>query len=149
MKYIGSQVVYDFEVDHQDHAIVANGFVAHNCLQSWSFYVRDGKLHSMVTMRSNDAVQATFMNAVGFISLQRKIAIELNLDVGSYTHTAYSFHAYASCFNKLDSWTNDIKNKTLDDLTYNYEEFYKELMEECIPNIMKWVNEKKVEYGVL
>ena len=77
--------IRDFEVDTStDHPA---------CAQSFHFCIRDNKLHMTVMMRSNDAVQATFMNAVGFIELQEMVANELDVEVGSYTHIAYSFHA--------------------------------------------------------
>ena len=109
------------------------------CLQSIGLYNRDGKLHMKATMRSNDAVQATFMNAVGFIALLRNLAQELELQVGSYTHTAYSFHAYESSFDTLKDYAEKIRTKDIGDLTYDYEGYYKDMMLEEIPSIMKQV----------
>ncbi len=123
--------IRDFEVDsHNSHPA---------CLQSMQFIVRDGALHQMVMMRSNDAVQATFMNAFAFISLQRKIAGDLGYAVGSYTHTAHSFHAYEKSFEVLRKYVEDINSKPADKLTYEYEGFYRDMMEESIPKIMDQV----------
>lgn len=127
--------VRDFEVD------TSNSHPA--CLQSIQFFIRDDKLHLKIMMRSNDAVQATFMNAVGFIALQRKVAADLGYAVGSYTHTAHSFHAYERSFSVLEKYVKDIQEKDINDLTYHYEEFYKDLMEESIPEIMQQVNALK------
>ena len=113
------------------------------CLQSIQFLIRDEKLHMKILMRSNDAVQATFMNAVAFIYLQKKVADKLGYPVGSYTHTAYSFHAYEKSYKDLDKYVYDIKNKPLEEITYNYSNFYKELMEESIPEINKTINKLK------
>lgn len=132
--------VRDFESDSQ-HADPA-------CLQSLHFLIRDGKLHQKVMMRSNDAVQATFMNAVGFIALQRKLAHDLGYEVGSYTHTANSFHAYERSFATLEKYVADIRAKGIDALTYEYEGFYKDLMEESIPKIRKQVDALKKELAV-
>lgn len=110
------------------------------CLQSIQFLMRDNQLHMMVMMRSNDAVQATYMNAVGFIALLRKVARDLGYEVGSYTHTAHSFHAYERNFPILTKYVIDIKTKSIEDLTYDYDGFYKELMDESIPKIMNQVN---------
>ena len=63
--------------------------------------IRDGKLNLQVVMRSNDAAEATFMNAFAFISLQERVAKNLNVPVGTYTHTANSFHVYSKDFNLL------------------------------------------------
>jgi len=127
--------IRDFEVD------TSNTHPA--CLQSIQFFIRDDKLHMKIMMRSNDAVQATFMNAVGFIALQRKAAADLGYPVGSYTHTANSFHAYERSLKVLEKYVKDIQECDIEDLTYNYEEFYKELMEESIPEIMQQVNALK------
>jgi thymidylate synthase len=83
------------------------------------------------------------MNAVGFIALQRKAAANLGYPVGSYTHTANSFHAYERSLKTLEKYVKDIRECDIEDLTYNYEEFYKELMEESIPEIMQQVNALK------
>ena len=127
--------IRDFEVD------TSNEHPA--CLQSIQFFVRNDKLHMKIMMRSNDAVQAAFMNAVGFIALQRKVAADLGYAPGSYTHTANSFHAYERSFKTLETYVKDIRERDIEELTFNYEEFYKELMEESIPEIMQQVNALK------
>ena len=132
--------IRDFEVDSSnDHPA---------CLQSIHFVIRDNKLNMTVMMRSNDAVQATFMNAVGFISLQKKVAAELEVPVGSYTHIAYSFHAYENCFEKLKKYAEAMEKKDIGDLTYRYEGFYDELMTAEIPAIMAMVQDQKDKYNV-
>jgi thymidylate synthase len=123
--------IRDFEVDSR------NSHPA--CLQSIQLMARDGQLHLMVMMRSNDAVQATFMNAFAFIALQSKLAADLGYEVGSYTHTAHSFHAYEKSFETLKKYAEDIKAKPLEKLTYEYEGFYREMMEESVPKILEQV----------
>jgi hypothetical protein len=46
-------------------------------------------------------------------------------------------HAYQKNFELLSSFVKRIKNG--DDLTYSYKDYYKELMEEEIPDILKMV----------
>ncbi|HAA25479.1 MAG TPA: hypothetical protein DCE11_05085 [Ruminiclostridium sp.] len=127
--------IRDFEVD------TSNEHPA--CLQSIHFFIRSDKLHMKIMMRSNDAVQAAYMNAVGFIALQRKIAADLGYPVGSYTHTANSFHAYERSLKTLEKYVKDIRERDIEELTFDYEGFYKELMEESIPEIMQQVNALK------
>jgi thymidylate synthase len=110
------------------------------CLQHMQFFIREGALHSKVLMRSNDAVEATFMNAFAFIMLQESIADKLGVKVGTYTHRANSFHCYEKDFKLLEQYAKGIQEKSVEDITYNYEEYYKELMEETIPAIMETVN---------
>ena len=113
------------------------------CLQNMQFFIREDKLHAKVLMRSNDAAEATFMNAFAFIMLQKKIADELGIEVGTYTHRANSFHCYEKDFELLQQYVNGIVSEDIEDLTYNYEEFYKDLMAETIPEIEALVQELK------
>ena len=105
------------------------------CLQHIQFFIREDKLHCKVLMRSNDAAEATFMNAFAFIMLQKKVADKLGVAVGSYTHRANSFHCYEKDFTLLQQYIDGIISEDLEDLTYEYEGFYKDLMEETIPEI--------------
>lgn len=120
------------------------------CLQHIQFMIRDGNLDMYVTMRSNDAYEATFMNAFGFIMLQKKIADELDVGVGKYEHRANSFHVYEKNFDQFFKAVYKIRKYGVnsEEVTYEYEGFYKELMEEEIENIMAMVEEQKRKYGV-
>jgi thymidylate synthase len=109
------------------------------CLQHLQFFIRDGKLHLKVLMRSNDAPEATFMNAFAFIMLQKRVADRMNVPVGSYTHRANSFHCYEKDFKLLEGYMKGIEAGK--DITYEYEGFFKDLMEESRPNIEKKVRQ--------
>ena len=109
------------------------------CLQHMQFFIRNGKLHMKVLMRSNDGVEATFMNAFAFVMLQKKVADVLGLPMGSYAHRANSFHCYEKDFGLLDQYIDGIENKPLDEITYEYDGFFKDLMEEAIPDIERAV----------
>ena len=110
------------------------------CLQNIQYFIRDGKLDCMVLFRSNDAAKATFMNAFALIMLQKRIAEELGVGVGTYTHRANSFHAYEKDWKLLHGYVKRIDNANdQDDITYEYTDDWKEQMEDAIPNIMKKV----------
>ena len=111
------------------------------CLQHIQFFIRDGKLHTKVLMRSNDAPEATFMNMFAFILLAKRVADNIGVNIGTYTHRANSFHCYEKDFKLLDSYIRGIENN--ENITYNYEDFYKELMEESIPQIAQKVEQLK------
>ena len=130
--------IRDFEVDTQNEHPA--------CLQSIQFLMREQKLHMRIMMRSNDAVQATYMNAVGFIALLRKVASDLGYPVGSYSHTAHSFHAYERSLPTLKKYADDIRTRDISELTYEYEGFYRDLMEESIPEVLKTVERLKSEH---
>ena len=127
--------IRDFEVDSK------NADPA--CLQSIQYFIREGKLHCKVMMRSNDAPQASFMNAFAFIMLQKKVAGEIGVPVGSYTHRANSYHAYEKTFRMLEQYADAIRTKPIEELTYEYEGFYKEMMEESVPEILSAVEKLK------
>lgn len=113
------------------------------CLQNIIFNIRDEKLHMTVLFRSNDAVQAHFMNCVGLIYLQKLVSDELGYPIGTYTHIAESFHAYERSFDLLNRYVKSIRENDISDITYEYEGFYRDMMEEEIPNILARVEELK------
>lgn len=113
------------------------------CLQHIQFFIRDNGLDMCVLFRSNDAVKATFMNAFALICLQKKLAKELGILVGTYTHRANSFHAYEQDWELLRRYVKDIERKRTEDLTYRYIGEWDELMEDAKPEIAKMVEELK------
>lgn len=113
------------------------------CLQHIQFFIRDNKLHMKVLFRSNDICKALFMNAFALIKLQEYIANELKIEVGTYTHRANSMHCYERDFELLKGYVKRIAEESLQDLTYSYEDSWKEMMEDAIPLIMKKVESLK------
>ena len=114
------------------------------CLQHIQYFIRNQKLNCKVLFRSNDACKATFMNAFALIQLQKKIADELGVPVGSYVHRANSFHCYEKDFPLLEKYTEKICDSFDDyDICYDYEDDWKELMEDERPAIKKKVDELK------
>jgi len=117
------------------------------CLQHMQFFIRGGKLHCKVLMRSNDATEASFMNAFAFIMLQKAIAEKLGVGVGSYTHRANSYHCYEKDFPLLEQYVNGIKNKPAEDITYSYKDFYQELMEDSVGEINSAVQKLREQFA--
>jgi thymidylate synthase len=111
------------------------------CLQHLQFFIREGKLHMKILMRSNDAPEATFMNAFAFIMLQKRVADSLKVPVGSYTHRANSFHCYEKDFDLLAGYMKGLESGK--ESTYEYEGFFKDLMAESRPAIEKKVRQVK------
>ena len=98
------------------------------CLQHIQYFIRNDELHCKVLFRSNDACKASFMNMFALIMLQKRIADELDVKVGSYTHRANSFHCYEKDYDLLQGYYNRICNGK--DLFSDYEGDWKEMMEE-------------------
>lgn len=114
------------------------------CLQHLQFFIRDGKLHTKVLFRSNDACEATFMNAYALICLQESLAKELGVAVGSYTHRANSYHCYEKDFGLLDGYVNRIETaEDPDELCYFYEGDWDELMSLARSDIAEAVEKLK------
>ncbi len=111
------------------------------CWQHAQYFIRDGRLHSKILFRSNDACKAAFMNAFALTELQLKIALELGVNMGSYTHRANSYHCYARDFDMLDGYCARIK--TDDDLTFSYIDDWYDQMREAQPAIAKKVDDLK------
>ncbi|MDI6618740.1 MAG: thymidylate synthase [Clostridiales bacterium] len=109
------------------------------CLQHMQFFIREGKLHMKVLMRSNDAAEATYMNAFAFIMLQKQVADNTGCKMGSYTHRANSFHCYEKDFDLLEGYVKRIESGS--DTTYNYKGFFENLMIESRPSIKAKVEE--------
>lgn len=115
------------------------------CLQHLQYFVRNGRLDCKVLFRSNDACKATFMNAFALILLQKRIADSLGLEIGVYVHRANSMHCYERDFAMLDGYCARIRNADgdPDELCYEYEGEWKELMEDCQADIAAQVEQLK------
>jgi thymidylate synthase len=119
------------------------------CLQSIQYFIRNESLHCKVLFRSNDLPEAFFYNAFALIRLQEVVAAELQIPVGTYCHRANSMHCYEKDFKLLEGFMKGRRTRCEEDLTYNYQDFYKELMEDELGSIMKMVAEQKEKYGIM
>ena len=113
------------------------------CLQHIQFFIRNDALHCKVLFRSNDACKATYMNAFALIMLQKRVADALGVPVGTYTHRANSFHCYERDYGMLDGYVKRIQTSELDDVTYEYEDVWKPMMEAVDGEIDAMVEELK------
>lgn len=98
------------------------------CLQHIQYFIRDDKLHCKVLFRSNDACKASFMNMFALIMLQQRIANELDVEMGTYTHRANSFHCYEKDYDMLEGYYKRIKEGG--DVASDYIDDWKDMMEE-------------------
>ena len=114
------------------------------CLQHIQFLIRGGALHMKVLFRSNDACEATFMNAFALICLQERLAGELGVPVGTYAHRANSYHCYEKDFGLLEGYVERIHAaKDEEDVTYDFQDGWDELMAAARPEIAAMVEELK------
>lgn len=71
-----------------------------NCTVCLQFLIRDEKLYCTTYMRSNDLWLGFPYDVFQFTCLQIRMAMELDLDIGTYTHIAGSLHLYERDFEK-------------------------------------------------
>ena len=103
------------------------------CLQHIQYFIREGALHCKVLFRSNDACKAAFMNMFALVMLQKRIAEELGVKVGTYTHRANSFHVYERDYGLLAGYVERIDGHS--GCCYRYMGDWDELMEAYTPQI--------------
>ena len=111
------------------------------CLQSIQFILRAGALHCKVLFRSNDAPKASFMNAFALIMLQKRIADELGVAVGTYTHRANSYHVYERDFPMFDGYIKRLKNG--DDVCFDFKGDWDEQMDDAKADIAEMVKKQR------
>lgn len=73
------------------------------CTIAMNFRIRAGKLNMGVVMRSNDVWLGTPYDVFMFTQLQLTMANIVGVDVGRYTHHAWSLHAYERNFESMET----------------------------------------------
>lgn len=71
-----------------------------NCTVCLQFLIRENKLYCTTYMRSNDLWLGFPYDVFQFTCLQVRMAMELDLHIGTYTHIAGSLHLYKRDFEK-------------------------------------------------
>ena len=74
------------------------------CLQLLNFSCRGNLLDLTCYFRSNDGVKAFPMNVIAIAELQKKVAEDLNLEIGTLYYFANNFHAYSKDWKLLESY---------------------------------------------
>ncbi|MCL1847818.1 MAG: thymidylate synthase [Coriobacteriia bacterium] len=118
------------------------------CLQSLHFLVRQGKLDLCVMFRSNDFAQAFFMNAFGLICLQERVAGQLGIPVGTYAQTSNSMHVYEQNLEMFAAFASRIASEPLEALTYDYEGFFKQMMDDEREGILEDFRRQRAKHGL-
>jgi thymidylate synthase len=68
------------------------------CATSLQFLIRGNRLHAFTHMRSNDAIWGMPYDIFLFTMFQELMALELNVELGTYSHFATSLHLYERHF---------------------------------------------------
>lgn len=103
-----------------------------NCTVSLQFLLRDNKLYLTVYMRSNDLWLGFPFDVFQFANMQVLMAMELGVELGTYTHIAGSLHLYERDFKT--GWSNvnkgELSPKATTDISKAKEEAGNEWMNE-------------------
>lgn len=82
------------------------------CTIAWQFVLRNDKLHMIGYMRSNDVWLGLPYDVFAFTSVQRLMACELGVEVGTYTHHVGSLHLYdrneTAAYEATDKWAENL-----------------------------------------
>ena len=73
------------------------------CTCVLQYFIRNGRLNGITYMRSNDIYLGMPYDIFSFTMLQEMLAVELNVELGSYTHMVGSLHIYEKNFNIFDN----------------------------------------------
>lgn len=72
------------------------------CTYFLQFFIRDGKLDMIASMRSNDIMFGLTYDFFMFTFMQELMAAELGVEVGTYKHFASNFHLYKKDMEKIN-----------------------------------------------
>lgn len=72
------------------------------CTLTLQFFIRDGALHQVASMRSSDLIFGLAYDIPAFTMFQELLAFELNVDCGHYIHISGSLHIYERHFKMVE-----------------------------------------------
>jgi thymidylate synthase len=77
------------------------------CTCNLQFFIRDGLLNLIVTMRSNDAFKGLSHDIFAFTMLQEILSRDLGIGLGTYKHMVGSLHIYNSDLQKVEEYLKE------------------------------------------
>ena len=119
-----------------------------NCTVSLQFLLRDNKLYLTVYMRSNDLWLGFPFDVFQFANMQILMAMELGVELGTYTHIAGSLHLYERDFKTGWENTSKDKPKTISDISKAKEEAGNEWMNEKDKLMMEALRKADAQFGI-
>jgi thymidylate synthase len=86
------------------------------CTLTLQFFIRDGELHQVASMRSSDIILGIAYDIPAFTLFQELLALELGVGLGTYTHISNSLHIYERHFEMVerileDPWVKEFPNR--------------------------------------
>ena len=77
------------------------------CTTTLQFFLREGRLHLIVTLRSNDAFKGLPHDVFCFTMLQEMIAVRLAAELGEYRQFVGSMHMYSDDFDDARKYLDE------------------------------------------
>jgi thymidylate synthase len=77
------------------------------CTTTCQFFIREGRLDMVTTMRSNDAYFGLPHDIFCFTMVQELIACRLKVSLGTYYHFASNLHLYSSNFESVEAFLKE------------------------------------------
>lgn len=99
------------------------------CTLNLDFKLRDNKLYLHTFMRSNDLVWGYQYDVFCFTLIQEIIANELNVELGSYTHTATSMHVYERHWDLIEKMKDELLEIEMEPISQNLQDMYDTALE--------------------
>ncbi|TXT56290.1 MAG: putative thymidylate synthase [Promethearchaeota archaeon] len=81
------------------------------CLQRIFMRIKQGKLMMQTTWRSRDLFRAWEANVNGMVRIQKRVAEELNVEMGHYVDFSNSLHIYGNSIPEVNDMLKRMKNK--------------------------------------
>lgn len=129
------------------------------CTLTLQFFIRDGKLHQIVSMRSSDLIFGISYDVPAFTFFQEMLANELGVELGSYVHISNSLHVYERHFEMLDKIAKNsgyssipmnampnITNNVIQQLIQEEQIIQRYKTEADIVSFNSWLKSEKHEY---
>lgn len=110
------------------------------------FFIREGKLDMITSMRSNDIMFGLTYDLFMFTFLQELMAAELGIEVGTYRHFASNFHLYKKDMEKINKILEEDPNKE----TFKFAKIPANFREHDLPILLKiedqyWRNNNTID----
>lgn len=84
------------------------------CTTTMQFFIRAGRLHMSVTMRSNDAFWGMPHDVFCFTMIQEAMARRLGCELGEYLHYVGSMHFYTKYEEKVKAYLSEGVQRTIE-----------------------------------
>lgn len=97
------------------------------CTTTLQFFIRNGKLDMIITMRSNDIYLGLPFDVFNFTMIQELLACQLGVELGSYRHFVGSFHYYCQYEERIGKIASGFTKSKQNMMPMNHKTINKEL----------------------